>query len=611
MSNQVVSRVSTDWGVFSWNNDDWDSKEYLSDMRKYYQYKIYSSTGQYITTWTDVINDPSFQVVINGGAVELVARLARKTVNFGEQTDIAFGNELRLYCFDSDCPTGRIIFCGYISRYDPKNDGPQDTVEVHVLGYHQLLQNFLFENQVGETQLTFNSIDPGLLMVEILDAAKLAGSPIDYGLNGTLQLTGTIADYQFNLNTASEALDQVLALCPAGWYWYVNPYKNFNLHPKNEQATHTFTLGKEIFYLDADKRMENVINRIYFTGGHAGGGIIQNPTFNGKGRSDMTISGGSSSYPRKVPTTYHVSITHATANLITNNTGSFTIGETIIGQSSGATAIVVSDTIENPRQRLVVLDNCTGFFQTGEQVVGQTSLIARTNQGESANLDNDTFAWYDDAGNMGSGVINAGESNLLSFGISISFADYWGHGVGNTWDFQVIYGQDPTQPILYSKYENQGSIQQYGVRMVRETDSNVFDQATMDIVANSLLDALSIPEIRCIIRVSDNDFDRENGYDIESIQIGDTCQIRNYQDVFVNSKWDIMSWDSEFWDFNVRNLTETIMQIVDIKYTPDYVELTISSKLPNISKRLEDVGRKLIGTIVADNAPSPSVGGTV
>ena len=158
-------------------------------MQKKFVYKIYSSTGQYITTWNDVVNDPQFETVINGGFVELVVSLGRNTQNFGEGVDVAFNNELRLYCFDNDMPNGVRIFCGFISRYEPINNGYEDTIQVHFLGYHQKLQNYVYENARGETLLNINNVDPALIAQSILDnAAALSGSPVIYTLNTSLQL---------------------------------------------------------------------------------------------------------------------------------------------------------------------------------------------------------------------------------------------------------------------------------------------------------------------------------------------------------------------------------------------------------------------------------------
>lgn len=404
--------------------------------RKRYEYKIYSSTGQYITTWDDVANDPSFDTVINGGAVEMDIRLPRKTNNFGEEVDVAFNNEVQLWCFDGDAPNGVKIFSGYITRYDPINDGPTEYVQVYCLGFHTRMQDFVHEDSFGATGIAYNSTQPGTIAKDIINKARLNGLPINWTPQ-TLEESGTVVSYTFQVNTVQECIDQVLSLSPFGWYWYVDANKNLNLHAKPDAAKHTWTIGKEIFYIQPQKLIENVVNRLYFIGG-----------------------------------------------------------------------------------------------------------------------------------------IPAGQSQAL-----------------------------------YSKYERPASINTYGLRSMKKTDQRVTLQDTMDTIAKNILDSQQTLEVRTVIRVKDNDFDRENGYDIESILIGDTCKIRNYKNgAGGTSNWDVMSWDIDFWDFNATNLPEITMQIVEIQYQPNFVELTISSKIPDVSKRVEDINRNLVDSIAITAPTNPSIG---
>ena len=404
-------------------------------QRKQYNFKIYSATGTYLGTWNYVVDDPTFRTVINGGFVELDVKLARKTIDFGETTDVALGNEVQLWCFDDDAPNGTKIFSGYISRYDPVNDGPQDYIRVYILGWHTRMAQFIHEDSLGSTGISYNSTDPGKIAEDIINKAQVNGLPITWD-ETTLQKTGITASYSFLANTVQECIDKVLSLSPFGWYWYVDANKKLNLHPKNEQATHTFTIGKQVFFIQPQKRIENLVNRIYFVGGIPDGG---------------------------------------------------------------------------------------------------------------------------------------------------------------------------TEP-LFARYDRPVSQRNYGLWAQKISDQRVTLQSTMDAIADNILDQQQEIEIRTIIRVKDNSYDRDDGYDIESIKIGDTCQIRNYQDAFANSKWDVMSWDIDYWDYNVRNLTEIIMQIVEIQYTPDYVELTISSKIPNVSKRVQDLNNQLLAATTADAPSNPSIG---
>ena len=362
-------------------------------------------------------------------------KLARKTIDFGELTDVALGNEVQLWCFDDDQPAGVKIFSGYISRYDPSNDGPLDYVQVYILGWHTRMSDFIHEDSLGATGISYSSIDPGKIAEDVINKARVNGLPINWN-EISLQKTGTVTSYSFQGNTVQDCIDKILSLSPYGWYWWVDANKNLNLHPKNGFATHTFSIGKEIFYIQPQKRIENIVNRVYFVGGIPAG----------------------------------------------------------------------SDT------------------------------------------------------------------------------------------------------ALYGRYERPASIQNYGLFSQKVSDQRVTLQSTMDTIANTILDTQQEIEVRTIIRIKDNSIDAESGYNIESIQVGDTCQIRNYQDTFANSKWDIMSWDRDYWDYNVRNITELIMQIVEIQYTPNYVELTISSKIPNVSRRVQDLNNELLATMSADAPSNPIIG---
>jgi hypothetical protein len=404
-------------------------------MIKRYEYKIYSDTAQYITTWTDVAVEPLFNTVINGGFVELQLTLARKTTAFGEEADIKFNNEVQLWCFSNNYPNGQKIFAGYISMYEPTSDGVNESVIVHCLGYHTRLTDFILEDGQGNTTITYSGVDTGKIAEDMINNMRRLGLPINW-TETTLQKSGNAISYDFQVSTGTEILDKLLSLSDANWYWYVDQDKNLNFHPKNELPIHTFSIGKEISYIQPQKRTENVINRVYLIGG--------------------------------VPT-----------------------------------------------------------------------------------------------------------------GSSLA---------------------------LYSRYDDPASQAMYGLKSVKKTDHRIKDQNTLDSFGSTILTLLSQIEIRTTLRITSDDYDPVNGYNIEKIKIGDTCQIRNYQDSFNSSKWDVMLWDTDFWDFNVRNLTETVMQIVEIHYQPNYAELIISSKLPNTSKTVTEVGKTLVDYIIQDVPSSPAEG---
>lgn len=235
-------------------------------MPKRYNYKVYSATGTYLATWLDAVNDPSFRVVINGGFVEMNVRLARKTNDFGETLDVALGNEVQLWCFDDDQPNGTKVFSGYISRYDPVNDGPEDYIQVYMLGWHTRMVKFIHEDSLGTTGISYNQMDPGEIAEDVINKGQYNGLPITWD-ESTLQKCGMVVSYNFQANTIQECIDKVVEFAPFGWYWWVDANKKLNLHPKNIFPIHTFTIGKQVFYISPQKRIENVINRVYFVGG--------------------------------------------------------------------------------------------------------------------------------------------------------------------------------------------------------------------------------------------------------------------------------------------------------------------------------------------------------
>jgi hypothetical protein len=171
-----------------------------------------------------------------------------------------------------------------------------------------------------------------------------------------------------------------------------------------------------------------------------------------------------------------------------------------------------------------------------------------------------------------------------------------------------IYFTGGGDPPLFRRYNRAASTQNYGMHAVSKVDQRITLAATMDTIAENLLDANEDAEIRTTITIKDNSLDRENGYDIESIRIGQTLQVRNYQDASSASRWEVMDWDMGHWDFSVANLTETVMQIVALDYTPGLLTVTISSKPPHIAKRIEDINRNLMASLTNDNPSGPAIG---
>jgi len=159
---------------------------------------------------------------------------------------------------------------------------------------------------------------------------------------------------------------------------------------------------------------------------------------------------------------------------------------------------------------------------------------------------------------------------------------------------------------IFKKYERSGSISAYGRKVAIIQDNRVSVEATADIMATKLLDEQESPEIRTLLRVLDSNSDSK-GYDIESFKPGDIIKIEGFGTDYPQSVFDTSIWDETSWDYSVSYATRNPMQIVSIKYSPDEVELELSSKPIPVQSRVEDIYRFMQQNINNDNPSEPTI----
>ena len=393
---------------------------------KRFVYKIYDSAGNFITTWADVISLPTFYQEINKGFSELKLQLARSIYQFGESEDVKYMNQIKVYVFDGDTGYNGIqIYSGYLTRYEPITNGQEETLEVTFLSYWLEAARYVLEDS-GDTKVAYNSQDPSNIFKDLLDKFTARGGKLDYNAS-SVDTTGTTVSYTFNLNTFQECLRKVIELSPDNWYLRVGEDDIMYLKEMEATAKHIFHIGRDITYYKPEKRIENLVNVVYFRGGGT----------------------------------------------------------------------------------------------------------------------------------------------------------------------------------LYKKYTASGSVASYGEYAKKIVDERVTVEATADIMANRVLNALSSPEIRITIRILDNNNNNGKGYDIENIKVGDTCKILGATKKG-NNLWDNMEWDNDAWDYDITNASATLMQIHKVSYFVDFVELEISNQQPDIAKRIEDINRNLVNAQTADAPTTPT-----
>ena len=163
-------------------------------------------------------------------------------------------------------------------------------------------------------------------------------------------------------------------------------------------------------------------------------------------------------------------------------------------------------------------------------------------------------------------------------------------------------------PSLFIKYERNSSISTYGRIERKMQDGRVTLEDTADYIARRQLNRNETPEARALLTILDNNGDDpDKGIDIESVRVGQTIRPRNIVENESNiSLWDVMEWDTDVWDETLSSQITQNLLIVSIQYEPGKITIEASNRLPEISKRIEDVRRNLDTKIQEYLPSSPS-----
>ena len=141
-----------------------------------------------------------------------------------------------------------------------------------------------------------------------------------------------------------------------------------------------------------------------------------------------------------------------------------------------------------------------------------------------------------------------------------------------------------TQVTLLISATRQGSdLTTFGKRVVQIADNRVADVNTAATLAQGLINTYDQMLLRTKIRVLDYRGDAQSGigYDIETIQPGDTCEIINPQNAASANLWDVMQWDTGYWDYSPSASLQQPVVIVSVTYAFDYADLELASAQPS------------------------------
>lgn len=226
-------------------------------------YKVFQSDGTFVTTWTDVVSELTFKWTINGGLSNITIRLARPESSFGENEDVKQGNIINVYIFDEESGVdGILVYSGILVSYVPQVIGGREYVDVEFFSHYWELKNKILESG-GNTEVAYSSQDPGAIMRSVLD---LYAGTIDH-TTGSVDDTSTTVSYTFNTVDYQSAVSKILELCPDGWFYRVGADSILYMEAREVNASHYFTMGREIMEYYPEKRSEGIVNTVYFRGG--------------------------------------------------------------------------------------------------------------------------------------------------------------------------------------------------------------------------------------------------------------------------------------------------------------------------------------------------------
>lgn len=233
---------------------------------KKYFIKIYEPNGKYINTISDASFN-GFRKQINGGLGEFTFDLARKFDDFNEDYEIKHNNKIEIWVSDKDtASTGKKIYTGYISSYNPYIDGSNEGVKVTCLGYVSKLNSSLYKN--GSTvEIVHSSVDPSDIVKDIQTRFRTEATRGSIYLNSDdskINDTGTTVSYTFNSANYYDALNKCIELAPSGWWWYLDEDNKLEFSPTPSVATHKFIFGKDFKKVEVIKNMEAVVNNVLF-----------------------------------------------------------------------------------------------------------------------------------------------------------------------------------------------------------------------------------------------------------------------------------------------------------------------------------------------------------
>lgn len=229
---------------------------------KNYQIKIYDKDYNPLTVIADA-RIKFYKDKINSGPGEFVFDVERTIQDWTTLGNLNINEIVELWVNDINTTEFTRVYAGYISRIGFIESANKRTVTAYCLGFVSRLGWDVYRSGTT-TSISEITEEPATIFKNIIDKVKdVANGNIPF-LNYTptsIQDTLQSVSMEFESDTYLEALNKVLDVCPANWFWKLDHENIFNLSPKSTEPDHVFSMGS-IEVLQVDYSMENIINGV-------------------------------------------------------------------------------------------------------------------------------------------------------------------------------------------------------------------------------------------------------------------------------------------------------------------------------------------------------------
>ena len=177
--------------------------------------------------------------------------------------------------------------------------------------------------------------------------------------------------------------------------------------------------------------------------------------------------------------------------------------------------------------------------------------------------------------------------------------------IDELWNSYVFWNnKDAADPnYIFSEWTLTGSVSAWGWREYKHTDGRVTDPETARLMAEAFLEEHGAPMVTVRVSIADSNGAGTKGYDIESIEPGDTCIIDDPKYFSQRTLWDVAQWDVDKWDFALEYIFSQPMIVTKVDYTLDEVGLELSTRAPSLARRITELNRK-VDTLIDEDSPT-------